>query len=90
MWGVRPSEVARWSYQLSAFFIHLPLVQSIKAMFECEYMPRRTNREFLRHDTTSDGRVVATWGWVVVAEASYERGGLRESFMASPAEKKGR
>jgi hypothetical protein len=44
---------------------------------------RLTKREFLRHDETSGGSVVATWRWVVVAEASYESGGFSESLIVS-------
>lgn len=46
-------------------------------------MGELTKREFFRQETTSEGSEVASRGCVVVAEASYERGGLTESAIAS-------
>ena len=53
--GSSASQVARWSYP--------PLADEAD---EAGNWPRRTNRAFLRHATTSSGGAVPTWTSLVV------------------------
>lgn len=61
MWGVRPSHVARWSWEEYQYpFVGKTWLIAVTL----------TKREFFRHEITSGGRVVAMSWWVVVAESS--------------------
>lgn len=44
--------------------------QASKGIRGSRMATKPTNREFLRHEMTSEGSVVAICGWVVLAEAS--------------------